>query len=37
MRQAIYADGQYHDELMMGILKDEFVADSGRSGTWTRA
>jgi RimJ/RimL family protein N-acetyltransferase len=24
MRQAKYADGEYHDELMMGILRDEF-------------
>jgi RimJ/RimL family protein N-acetyltransferase len=24
MRQAKYADGEHHDELMMGILRDEF-------------
>jgi RimJ/RimL family protein N-acetyltransferase len=30
MRQARYADGRYHDELMMGILRDEFQADSRR-------
>jgi RimJ/RimL family protein N-acetyltransferase len=29
MRQARYTDGHYYDELMMGILRDEFVADSG--------
>jgi RimJ/RimL family protein N-acetyltransferase len=28
MRQARYIDGQYHDEWMMGILRDEFVANS---------
>jgi RimJ/RimL family protein N-acetyltransferase len=26
MRQARYADGQYHDELMMGLLREEFLA-----------
>ncbi len=26
MRQARYVDGRYHDELMMGILRDEFLA-----------
>lgn len=30
MRQARYIDGHYYDELMMGILKDEFMGDSGR-------
>jgi RimJ/RimL family protein N-acetyltransferase len=35
MRQARYTHGRYYDELMMGILRDEFVAGSGRSGTWT--
>ena len=25
MRQARYVDGQYYDELMMGILRDEFL------------
>lgn len=27
MRQARYSDGQYYDELMMGILRDEFLAE----------
>ncbi len=26
MRQARYVDGQYHDELMMGLLREEFLA-----------
>ena len=26
MRQARYAGGQYHDELVMGVLRDEFLA-----------
>ena len=25
MRQARYVDGQYHDELVMGVLRDEFL------------
>lgn len=25
MRQARYTDGQYHDELVMGVLRDEFL------------
>lgn len=27
MRQAHFYDGQYHDELVMGILREEFVAN----------
>jgi RimJ/RimL family protein N-acetyltransferase len=27
MRQARYVDGQYHDELMMGILRDEWLQE----------
>ena len=26
MRQAHYSEGQYHDHLMMGILRNEFLA-----------
>ena len=29
LRQAHYSDGQYHDELMMGILRDEFLEHNG--------
>jgi hypothetical protein len=29
MRQACYRDGQYHDEHIMGILRDEFLAGQG--------
>lgn len=29
MRQARYYGGQYHDQLMMGVLRDEFLADQG--------
>ena len=29
MRQARYVDGQYYDELMMGILRDEFLQGQG--------
>ncbi|MBI4758784.1 MAG: GNAT family N-acetyltransferase [Chloroflexi bacterium] len=25
LRQAIYRDGQYHDEIVMGVLRDEFL------------
>jgi RimJ/RimL family protein N-acetyltransferase len=27
MRQARYSDGQYHDELVMGVLRDEFLQE----------
>jgi RimJ/RimL family protein N-acetyltransferase len=37
MRQARYSDGQYYDEWIMGILRDELVADSRRNGAWMRA
>jgi RimJ/RimL family protein N-acetyltransferase len=38
LRQSHYSDGQYFDELMMGILRDEFARDTfarsqGESGT----
>lgn len=31
MRQARYADGQYHDEHMMGILRHEFLERQGET------
>lgn len=31
MRQARYSDGQYHDEWMMGILREEFPAEQKES------
>jgi RimJ/RimL family protein N-acetyltransferase len=36
LRQARYSDGRYYDEWMMGILKDEFGADSRGNGAWIR-
>ena len=32
MRQARYSDGQYFDELMMGILREEFLGDLQEAG-----
>ena len=32
MRQARYTDGQYHDEWMMGILREEFLAEQEEAG-----
>ena len=31
MRQARYLDGQYYDELMMGILRDEFLQEQEKA------
>lgn len=32
MRQARYADGQYHDEWIMGVLRDEFLEMQKETG-----
>lgn len=33
LRQEVFRDGQYHDEIVMGLLREEYVTPSRKHGT----